>query len=91
MPSEREALTAAKRSVLIWVNDEEQQVGMDSGRKFLNILKCTWDDVDWHIWIHCIAKNCRIRVFYYVYDPEKQVGHLTPFVPTGTFYEKEGG
>ena len=89
-PSEREALTAAKRSVLTWVNEEERKIGIDSGLKRLEILKCTWDGLDWYIWIQCNADQFTTRIFYYMYHPEKEIGHLTPFMPVGTFYEKEG-
>lgn len=89
-PSEREALTAAKSSVLRWVNEEEHKLGIDSGLKRLEILKCTWDGLDWYIWVQCNADKFTTRIFYYVYYPEKTIGHLTPFMPVGTFYEKEG-
>lgn len=89
-PNEREALTAAKRSVLTWVNDEERKIGIDSGLKRLEILKCTWDGLDWYIWIQCNADQFTTRIFYYMYHPDKEIGHLTPFMPVGTFYEKEG-
>lgn len=89
-PSEREALTAAKSSVLRWVNDEEHKLGIDSGHKHLEILKCTWDGLDWYIWIQCNADQFTTRVFYYIYHHDRAIGHLTPFMPVGTFYEKEG-
>ena len=88
--SEREALTAAKRSVIAWATDEERKIGIESRPKRLNILKKTWDGVEWYIWIQCVAEHCTTRVFYYVYHPERAIGHLTPFMPVGTFYEKEG-
>jgi len=89
-PSEREALTAAKSSVLRWVNDEEHKLGIDSGLKRLEVLKCTWDGLDWYIWIQCNADQFTTRVFYYIYHHDRAIGHLTPFMPVGTFYEKEG-
>lgn len=90
LPSEREALTAAKHSVLTWVNDEERKIGFESGLKRLNIIKSTWNGLEWYIWIQCNANKFTTRVFYYVYYPDREMGHLTPFVPIGTFHEKEG-
>ena len=88
--SEREALTAAKRSVLAWVNDEERKIGIDPGLKRIDIIKKTWDGVEWYIWVQCITDHCTTRVFYYVYHPDEKSGKLTSFIPIGTFYDKEG-
>lgn len=88
--SEREALTAAKRSVVNWVNDEERKIGIESKPKRINILKKEWNGVEWYIWIHCVSEYYTTRVFYYVYHPDDKSGKLTSFIPIGTFYDKEG-
>ena len=89
-PSEKEALTAAKTSVLKWVNEEDRKIGIEPGPKRLTTIKCSWDGVDWSIWIRCNADKFTTRVFYYIYNNDSSTGHLTPFIPVGTFYEKEG-
>ena len=89
-PSEKAALTAAKSSVIRWINEENNKIGIESGpKRRIDIIKCDWDGVDWYIWARCSDHEFPMRVFYYLYSPESNKGHLTPFVPAGTFYEKE--